>query len=111
LLPAVGVVVSVIVWGALTWAGIDQAEVWMWLVSLAAGLFAVLGAVLYLPKHRARVDAAPFETLNDPRHAGRAALGREAELVHAAGVVGDEFGEGGFEALIVGCGVLRDVGR
>lgn len=70
LLPAVGVVVSVTVWGALTWAGIDQAEVWMWLVSLAAGLLGVLGAALYIPKHRARVDAALFEKLNDPRHAG-----------------------------------------
>ncbi|HRN29646.1 MAG TPA: hypothetical protein PK890_08105 [Terrimesophilobacter sp.] len=69
LLPALSVVVSVIVWGALTWAGINQTEVWMWLVTLAAGLLAALGSALYLPKHRATVDAALFERLSDPRHA------------------------------------------
>ena len=70
LLPAASIVASVIVWGALTWLGIAHSEVWMWLVSLAAGLLVSLGGALYLPKHRARVDAALFEKLSDPRHAG-----------------------------------------
>jgi len=67
LLPALAVVPAVIVWGALTWLGVSQGEVWMWLVSLAAGALVAVGAGLYLPKHRAGVDAALFEKLNDPR--------------------------------------------
>lgn len=70
LLPAASIVASVVVWGALTWVGVAHAEVWMWLVSLAAGLLVSLGGALYLPKHRAASDAALFERLSDPRHAG-----------------------------------------
>ena len=69
LLPALSVVVSAVVWGALTWVGVAQSEVWMWLVSLAAGLLAAVAVALYLPRHRASVDEALFEKLNDPRRA------------------------------------------
>ena len=69
LLPALSVVASVVVWGVLTWLGVAHGEVWMWLVSLAAGLLVSVAAALYVPRHRESVDAALFERLSDPRQA------------------------------------------
>ncbi|MBX3093394.1 MAG: hypothetical protein KF680_02460 [Cryobacterium sp.] len=67
LLPAISIVVSSIAWGAFTWAGIDQGTVWMWLVVLGAGALAAIGAALYLPRHRAALEATQLAELTDPR--------------------------------------------
>lgn len=67
LLPAISLVVAAIAWGVFTWVGIDQGAVWMWLAALAAGLLASLGAALYLPRHRAALEAAQLAQLTAAR--------------------------------------------
>lgn len=67
LLPAISVAVASVAWGVFTWVGIDQGAVWMWLVVLGAGTLVAIGAALYLPRHRARLEAAQLAELTDPR--------------------------------------------
>jgi hypothetical protein len=56
-LPALGAVVTAIVWVGLVWLGWTFDGTWIWVVSLAAGAAAALVTALVTPKRRTKADA------------------------------------------------------
>lgn len=72
LLPAIGGIVTAVVWVGLVWLGWGFDGGWIWVVSLgAAGVVCILVAVL-LPRLRRQSDAARFTELSRPGAVGRA---------------------------------------
>lgn len=66
LLPAVGVIVSAVVWAALTWLGWPFDGGWIWVVSLVLAGGSALALALLLPRRRHDADARLFASLSKP---------------------------------------------
>lgn len=58
LVPAVGAVVAMVVWVALTWLGWAWDGGWIWWASLGAAAVAVVAFDLLIGRHRVQTDAA-----------------------------------------------------
>lgn len=64
LVPAIGAVVSAVVWAALTWLGWKFDGGWIWVVSLVAAAVVAVLASVFLGRQRTDQDAELLATLS-----------------------------------------------
>jgi len=61
LAPGAAAAVAAMAWAVLAWLGWDWTVGWIWVISLGAGLVAVVLIAILAPGIRRRADAAFFE--------------------------------------------------
>jgi hypothetical protein len=69
LLPAVGAVVSALLWTGLTWLGWTPDNGWMWTIAIAAAGIAAIAVAVAVPRLRARGDQRRLVELSGGRAA------------------------------------------